>query len=385
MKVKVSVGELSDLCGQVSQSLDRLTHTALGHMYLRARKDGDKGWLYAFSTNLTTQALVKVPVEVEEPGEVLVQPDKINDFLISRDKEAEVTMTKGDTYLRLQCRRSRVDLPTMPKEAELANLVKTMPFQDKESFKLKGADLAEFVRRGMFCIPPDDHGQAGQVIGGMYFTSGPEGYEAYATDGCIATQIRVQADKGNDLKPFMLPLKTLHPLQRLIGKRREEEISMVPGPIGQYGMVSIFFRFGDAMFGSSLLHGQFPQLKSVVEGQTAEAFFTVNREELKAAVARCSAFATKTRTMHLELKKETLELKVRGEQEFIDSVAIEHEKEYDGQIKLAIAIDYLANIVSGSHAETLRVGVSGPLKPLVISDTSDPRVQSKYVVASVRI
>jgi DNA polymerase III sliding clamp (beta) subunit (PCNA family) len=385
VKLKVNVSNLTELCSQTSQTLDRQSHTPLGQVYLRAKKDQGSGWLFGYSNNLSAETLIKIPAEVEEEGEVLVHPARIIDFLMGRPKDDQINISLNDTRLRLQYKRSRADIAQSPETKHLSALLKKMPFGNKPAFTFKGADLAEFVRRGLFCIPQDDTGSSPHIVGGMYFTTWEDGYEAQATDGCIAAQIKVTAKKEGVMNNFMIPMASLEPLQRLVGKRRDEDIALVPGEAGSYGINTMYFRFGDVMFGTRLLHKQFPTLKATVDQAKAEVYFTVDREELKSALSRCSAFANRSRTLKIELKKDSLDLKVMGDEELQDSVQIADVTEPDSGLKMGVGLDYLMNIAGRSHAERLSFGMAGPLKPLIITDSSGEKVSSKYVMMGVKV
>jgi DNA polymerase III sliding clamp (beta) subunit (PCNA family) len=387
VKLKVNVGSLGEVCDQASLTLDRQASNPLGNMYLRAAKKEEEGFLYAYSNNLTAECMIKIPAEVEEEGEVLIHPARVKDFLMGRPKDAQVTLSSTEKKLRIQFGASHASIGLHVQPEIPANLMKALPFKEKPLFTVKGADLAEFVRRSMFCIPPDDNGQAGQIIGGMYFTADETGYEVQATDGAIAAQVKVVGEKGEGFVPFMLPLAALQPLSRIVAGRRSEDISLISGLTGQYGMSTIYFRFGDVMFGSRLLHGKFPGLKTIIDSVKPEFNFTVDRNELKNALTRCAAFlVSRSRVVKIEVKKESLDLKIGGDVDAIDDkVAITQLDGFEGSTKLAIGLDYLLNISNGSHATLLNVGASGGLKPLLVSDESDERVKSKYVLMQVKV
>lgn len=390
MKFKANIGAFVEACGQAKETIDKLSSNPLGNMYLRAAKKDDGDFLYCYSNNLTAQVLIKIPAEVEEEGKVLVHPGKIIDFLSLKPKEEQCSVVCDPEKGRLKVgyKRNNAQLGVMGKAAvaTLESQLNEIPFTTAPMLTVKGRELAEFVRRGMFCIPSDANGQTAAAVGGMFVTDSEDGYEAQATDGSIAAQIRIQSEGASKFGGFMIPLAAMAPMNRLVAKRRDEDIQVIPGAAGAYGVSGIFFKFGDIIFGTVVLHGKFPNLKQVVNGIQVKHLMTVNREAMRQALGCCAAFATKSRTVRMEIKKDSIDMKVQGDTEDVmESVDVAHANGFDATLKIAVGLDYLINIASGSKADTLELGLTGPLNPLTVEDKEDPSIQTKYVLMPVRV
>jgi DNA polymerase III sliding clamp (beta) subunit (PCNA family) len=94
----------------------------------------------------------------------------------------------------------------------------------------------------------------------------------------------------------------------------------------------------------------------------------------------------KSRAVKLELKKDRLELKSGNSKsdDIIDVVEIDHKKDPTESAKVVFHMDYLFNIVSGSTGEKITMGIKGPVDPIVITDDTDERIRSKYVLMPIK-
>jgi DNA polymerase III sliding clamp (beta) subunit (PCNA family) len=395
VKLKINVGELVEALSQASITTDRMSNMPIGNIYLRAsKKSTGDSFVYIYSSNLASETLIKLKADVEEEGHLLLDSTHILGGLSGRPKEDNVTLSliEEGKRLKVQYKTSRFHVGVPEGADTLYAMLQKIPFDAKPSFKVKGSDLSEFCRRGMFCIPKDDSGHSGQIMGGMYITDSDGGYAAHATDGAIAARIQVNAEKGIkgvNMGRFMLPLKSLPAVNRLLGRRREEQIDIVEGPKGQYGVSKMFFRTGDVIFGSQLLIGSLENLKGIIAEAKPKHQFEIDRAELKSALDRVASFADgKSRMMRLEIKEKTMTLKMATSgslSEIDDFVDIVHKDKFDGSLKLALNMDYLINIAGGSTGDKLGMGVTGPVNAIVLTDDSDERVNSKYVLMPVKV
>jgi DNA polymerase III sliding clamp (beta) subunit (PCNA family) len=395
VKLKVNIGMLAQALNDSSTTLDGLSQmpTANAQLDAKNRGEGDQ-WIYLYSTDLTSETLLKIPAQVESEGKCLFSPVQMLSGLSGHPTDGEVVISTTEDGLRLkvQYKSSRFHLGTADDTNKaVENCLSRMPTKISGTVTINAADFSEFCRRSMFCIPQDDNGQSRQVVGGMYMILNEDGsHEVQATDGSIAAQVRVTGEKSEGkLAPFMLPFKALGPVNRLMSRRRGEDIQIVPGLSGDGKEVNrIYFRSGDAIFGSRLLAGKFPNLKQVIDGAKADYVFEANREVLKSSLTRVSAFFEKgkSRAVKLELKKDRLELKSGNSKsdDIIDVVEIDHKKDPTESAKVVFHMDYLFNIVSGSTGEKITMGIKGPVDPIVITDDTDERIRSKYVLMPIK-
>jgi DNA polymerase III sliding clamp (beta) subunit (PCNA family) len=384
MKFKVNIGEFTEALAQASVTTDRLTSMPIGNVYVRAAKKDEKGYLYLYSTNLDSETVIKLEADVEEEGDTQFDPSQVLGGLVGRPKDDKIEVslpTEDKNRVKVQYGKSRFHLSAAVDEHKiLAGYLKKVPFQDKPSFTVKGSDLAEFVRRGSFCIPSKDTGNS-LLLGGMYFSDAETGYDAHATDGVIATRITVVAEKGK-LGKFMIPLKSLPAVARLLGKKKDEDIQLIFAPSTD----KLYFKAGDMIFGTRLLPSNLDSVRKTVESTKSTHVFNVSRQQLRSALERTSNFAgNDSRMLRMEIKKEAVELKMAHSlSENHDVVEIEHRGEFPGNIKIAVNMDYLLNITSSSSGDKLEIGITGPVNPLVVCDESDKKVQSKYVLMPMR-
>jgi DNA polymerase III sliding clamp (beta) subunit (PCNA family) len=212
VKLKAKIGDLLEAVTQVSATLDRKGEVS-GKMHIRA---SNKGCLYLYSTNMTAETLTKIPAEVEEEGQVLVDHHKIQDGLNGLNREAEVllSLTPSGGTLKGQSGKTKFSAPASAEVGEMASRIKALPFSEASTSKIPAGTLAEFLRRGMFCIPLDKTGQYASLAG-MKISDNGSGYEAMASDNAIACRIHVETKETGLGKGIVIPYASLGATEQL--------------------------------------------------------------------------------------------------------------------------------------------------------------------------
>jgi DNA polymerase III sliding clamp (beta) subunit (PCNA family) len=394
VKLKVNIGVLAEALRDSATTLDNMSQMPTASAQMEAKIKGpDDHWVYLYSTDLNSETFLKIPARIETEGKCLFSPTQMLSGMLGHPTDGEVTISlvEDGKRLKVQYKTSRFNLGVRDDTNNaVASCLSKMPTSVSGNVTIKGADFAEFCRRSMFCIPPDDNGQARQMVGGMYFVLNEDGtYEVQATDGSIAAQIKIAGEKvSSKILPFMLPLKALGPVSRLLSRRRGEDIQMVPGfSEDKKDLNKIYFRFGEAIFGSRLRAGKFPNLKQVIEGAKADFTFDVNRDALKDSLNRVSGFFEKgkSRAVKMEVKKDHIELRGRNStDDIVDVVEITHKAAVTDSAKVIFHMDYLFNIVSGSNGDNITIGMKGEVDPILVTDEADERVKSRYVLMPIK-
>lgn len=393
MKLRTTVGALLEAYQQVSPTLDRKGASA--NLYLNANEK--MGFLYLYSTNLLSETVTKIklsPDELELPGEVLVNPGKLNDGLTGLPKETPVSLqlTPTGNALKVQAGNVKFSLAANTGVKEIADRMRAIPARTAEaSLVIPASELGEFTKRSVFCIPNDQTGQRANLAA-LKLSTGIEVEEAIATDGSIAVHITStkKQSKGDGLGAtgLLIPAQALQPLSQLVAKRKGETVSIIRPASGN----KVFFRFADGThFGCLFMATNYPNLTPIIN-QSGEFTFDVPRELFKQTLARATSFLPSVSTkkiLELEIGTDALKVSANGDDALSDSVAITYNgKKPEASIKLGMNIDYLFNVTSSSHSEKLTFGFTNAERPLVVTDQTgedEEQINIKYVVSGVRL
>jgi DNA polymerase III sliding clamp (beta) subunit (PCNA family) len=284
--------------------------------------------------------------------------------------------------------RNRFQLPLYVDVKEPAAEVKLLPLKAERVSKIETRDLIDFIRRSSFCIAAGNVNQQ-FAMDVMMLNIGKTGFTASAFDGYSIARIFIPRPETVELGNLLLPQDTLGVLQKLMmGKDAVADIIYGDKlPNGEYR--EVFFRTEDSMIGVRLGQGTFPNIDKQLTSHKAEFCIAVVREELKNAVRRAASFVSD------DIQKRYVDLSVEGQAltlEAKDGVASDIDDQMDvttttgtiAKTKITVSIDYLANILSGLHEETLQMGFnSDPRKALTVLDGNDSQTQSQYALMPV--
>lgn len=388
MKLRTTVGTLFNTFALTSPTLDNKGSSS--NLYLNA--NDKSGFLYLYSTNLICETATKIRVEVEEGGEVLINPSKLEHGLAELPKDTPVSLSLsalGNTMI-VQASSVKFSLAANTGVKELGDKMRAIPFKEEPIAIIPAKELKEFASRAMFCIPNDQTGQRANLAA-MKLSITNEGEEAYATDGSIAVRLSSSSrlGKGKGLQDSLLvPAPALQALNSLVTKKNGETVSIIVTD----NKNKVYFRFADGThFGALTMATPFPNLKPVIDQETTFVF-DISRELFKKSLSRASFFvssATSKKTLELEFGSEKLDIKANGDDILSDNLPIIYKgKPPTSPIKLGMNIAHLLNITSSSQSKDLTIGFTGPTNPLTISDTDneeDDKINVKYVVMGVRL
>lgn len=408
MKFKCNVGSLLEGVNRVTSTVDTTAGKGAGKagsmtsakVYLWVCRDPQGNqFLYLYSTNVTAESVIKIDAEVEQVGETLLDPEQLRGGLAKRASEevafVELLDETGNTARAAKARRIRVKIgkssfhmPYDPAGTEsMKKKVEKIPFKVPASFKMPGADMSEFVRRGMFCIPHEDAGTTKFRMGGLNIVGKDDGYVAHATDGHVAARIKIKGDKRNALHSVIVPYKSLPALNQLIQRRKNEDIEIIEGIKSADGDPNkMFFKMGDSIFGTCLLNGKFPDVSTVIDAQRPDNWILVDRIGFRDALQRAAAFDRELGHVTMTLEGNVLSLRAKSEHgELDDALEVEKVSGPDKKVSVTVNLHYLISISSGSAGETLRMGINSIRgSAVVLEATTEENVDSKYAVMPIR-
>jgi len=389
VKLKMKLGALLASLDRVSKTVDKKGEAGSTCILMDANEKAQAVYLY--STNMVAEVYDKVSCEVETAGKSLIDPGQLRGCLAYRNSEDEleiafVTSGKGKTEVNRLCvtiGKDRFHLGyDLTGTDMLARRVEAVPTKTAASYTMSGRAMSACVRRGGFCIPDLGEAQNRFEMSGMHVVLTDDGYEAHATDGHIATRIRVKGEQGlKAMSGVLIPGKALSPLSGLIGG--EDEIQVIEGPRKQ------FYRIGkNTFFGTRLLEGRFPDVAAILAAHAPDFWIQVNREQVHRTLQRAGSLIASVkglRQVELEVRANSVIIRAKGlivdltEELPADNL----DMPADLVVVRTINLDYLLNIATTSSQEQLKLGVSENERRAIVVDDVDGDVESRYAMMPV--
>ena len=389
MKFKIKIGELVEQISQAAITTDpKSVDQPNSKVYLRAAQGKDVGVLYYYSTNQMTKTFIRSEAEIIEPGDVLIDAASLLGGLLGRDPDLTCEITvEPEVRTLVVIGRNRFNLKYYAAAERMAKEVDGLPFRVPAMGTIPGQLLGDLIKRSTFCIPSSSNGQQRFAMDVLHLKSTAGKWLGQATDGnIIALNYGPTPETpGTDIPSLLIAQEALNPLQKLLGKHKEEGIELVSAS-GNGPVQELFFRMKGVLFGCNLRTGKFPNISLVVEQQVPDFTTLVIREELKLALSRASNFVKEdSRCVKLTVNPGAA-MTVAAANDFsdiADAVDIEVVTGDLASMQTNLGIDYIANIVGVLTGEKATLGMSTTKGKAVIVSGETTTEDGKVLVGSV--
>jgi DNA polymerase III sliding clamp (beta) subunit (PCNA family) len=390
LKFKIKVGELVE---QIAQAAITVDPKSLGQpnskVYLRAAQGANQSVLYYYSTNQMAKTFIRSEVEILEPGETLIEANRLLGGLQGRDPELIAQLDVQPDKIVVSIGRNRFQLSNFPGVERMAKEVDALPFRKPSRGTIPASVMTEFIRRTTFCIPTSSNGQQRFAVDVLNLKTNGSLYEAQATDGNIVSINRARIEEGVEVNipNLLIPQEVLAPLQKLLGKHQSAAVELVSGDGSvdpSQPIQELFFRLKGVLFGCSLRSGKYPNLALLSEQHKPSFEITANRNELKGSLVRASNFVLDgTRYVQFVLD-ETNSLGVRAansedNSDIKDEVDCAVEFGEFKKMQITLTLDYIANVVATVPGDKVTLGFH-PDKQKAVVVRSETRSEDDQLI-----
>jgi hypothetical protein len=400
MKCKFKVGELREALQTATITMDRRAGSEYGYVYLGAKRNkaGGNQRMLLNSTDGIRRFLLKVAGEVEEPGDLVIDPIRLSTLLDKVGDEEMVTFTPDKIVNRtmVRCGSARVVLMSSGKPLAFDLAIKSFPAPDtKPTFLIESANLKSLLDRTQAFIYRKDGREAMKTL--MIRTIAG-GYEAFATNSeCIAKAQVVDANSsgldaaGLPVRLLEIPLGALAPLTKMLSRNKKETVQVVIVKSPEGKDAAAYFRAEQAFFGTNLVSSVQPAMDAIFKSQAMTMSVEIATDSLLTSISRSSPFCSETvagRLISIAVKDSILRLSAKDnygdfEEELVTTAPAA------GTGDTSFRVDFLSAALRSSETPTvlLKMGTSGgaanprPSAMLVSGDTSG----STYVIGCVQI
>ncbi len=335
-------------------------------------------------------AVVYTEGAVTLPGKKLLEVvSKLSNDLVSfqvNPENQETTVT---------CQKSKFSLSGLP-ASDFPKLAET---KSSEGFLMPTEILRRSITQTSFAAASYD---AGSIMGGVYLLVNNGVFEATATDSSrlahrreelsVAAPVARKTDSDKETesenKAGTATMEKPHELKAIVPARACTELLKIFDSKEAGARVRIAVLDGQISFESEthfvcsrLIGGEYPRYHELFPTDFSY-LAQFKREELLQAVERVAVMSDE-RTNLIKLHFEAEMVQVSSNTPDVGKAQEEVACQFEGQVlDIAVNVRYVLDVLQKLNSETLRLEMTGPLKPLIFKGESDDNY--KYLLMPVQ-
>ena len=296
----------------------------------------------------------KIPVVTIEKGSAIVFCDKFMSILASiPDGEAEFSLQEKDAVVKSLMAKIKYKLKCMSTD-EYPYFVSV---DGKSFFSVPAKDFKEMVKKTSFAVSVET---TRHFMAGVFFEKKDNKLVLVATDGRRLSLSAKEVPGMIDFTSVIVPPKVLN---IVIGKLSDE--GSVDIAIAEK---TIFFKFGNCLFSTNLIDGQFPNYNRVIpDSHTGE--FVIPKKEIDKALKHISVMTDKVQKILLGVNSGVCSVSSVSEE--FGEAKEEIDCQYTGdEFTFAINSKYLADFLKVAQDEDITFEFTDELKAVVLKQKS---------------
>ena len=335
----------------------RSTIQLLGGILLEAKE----GSVRLSATDMEISIQTTAAAEVKDEGRVVIPARIFNDVVRSLPGgELALAHDRSEGVVRLSARENEYrirayaaeDFPHLPK------------FDEAAAFKMSGEALVETVEKVSRSYSRDE---TRPVLTGILISFEESRVRMVTTDSYrLSIKETELATTFDGSREAIIPARAMQEVGRIYASSEEEQVDVV------LSENQALFRIGDALFGTRLIEGNFPEYKRLLPN-AFEREISVRREDLIDTLRRVNLFAqrqTPPVPVTLDFSEGAVEVTVRNGEvgEAREKLPAGSEDEFH----ISFNPTYLLDGVSAVDSENVLFRLNESLKPgLVVPGSSD--------------
>ena len=296
----------------------------------------------------------KIPVETVEKGSALVFCDKFMSILASiPDGEAEFSLQEKDAVVKSKVAKIKYKLKSM-----LTDIYPDFVSVDEKSFfSVSARDFKEMVKKTSFAVSVDT---VRYFMTGVFFEKKDNKLVLVATDGKRLSFSAKEVPGLVDFTSVIVPPKVLNIVIEKLSDEGSVDIAIAEK--------TIFFKFGNCLFSTNLIDGQYPNYNRVIPAShTGE--FVIPKKEIDKALKHISVMTDKVQKILLSVNSGVCSVSSVSEE--FGEAKEEIDCQYTGEeFTFAINCKYLADFLKVALDEDITFEFTDELKAVVLKQKS---------------
>lgn len=269
-----------------------------------------------------------IPIDIQEEGRTIIYCDKFMS-IISSLPPGEIEFSQEDIVVTIKPTTKRVKFQLKSQASDKFPEIgssENVPF-----FEFSSKDFKEMIKNTVFAVSDDKNRF---FMTGVYFEKKDDVLKMVATDGRRLSCVNKNAINVPDFQSAIIPIKILNCILKNAPDEGNLNIAVVEK--------SIFIKFGNSEFSSTLIDGQFPNYEKVIPNNLTKSFM-VNKVDLESALKRTTIMVDK-KVSRIIFKISSGVLKLISPESEIGTADEEIPCRYDGKdISMALNFNYITD------------------------------------------
>lgn len=348
MKLRAERAEFAEAVSWATRTVgSRVSLPALSGVLLEA---GD-GRLFCRATDLEVSAEISIPVQIEQPGRVLL-PGRLLAQLVARFPDAPVELTAEADQVEITCGRATFHVRGMQVE-DFPTLAS--PSDDAAQGRIRADAFSRLVTQVARAAATDE---GRPVLTGVQLEAADGTLTAAATDGYRLAVRSVTFDEAVEGEA-LVPARSLQE-----AAKAATEVGGSVTVVLEEGQAS--FLFGDRRLTTKLIEGSFPNYRALLP-DAHETSVVVDRTSLVEALQRVAivAMGQANTPVSLTFGDGSVDLQAKNQEMGDAAEALPAEIEGDG-LTIAFNPAFLLAGLEATGTEQIRVELRDGLKPAVL-------------------
>lgn len=350
MKFVISQNKLIEVLGKVSGPVSSKQNFPILNCVLI---EGAQNKIKFTTTNLDSSVITYLETPVEEEGKTAVPFKKLISIIRELPKQ-EITIEKLKENLCIRCEKIEFKINCMEPDdfPQISEEIK------ENLITLSSSDLLEMIKMTSFCVGGEE---LNYILSGILFEIIEDKINLVATDGKRLSFIQkklpsTQPEIATKLS-FILPIKAIHEVQKLIKEKNEVFLFIKDGNIG--------IDCRDTLFFTKTIEGEFPNYSQYIPPPT-ENRLTIRRSQFLAALKRAQLLSTPDyQGVRLELRKNEVIISKATPQ--LGELKESLEATYTGApLQISFNPVYLIDVLKNIDEEIITFEIYGEDKPAVL-------------------
>ena len=340
----------------------------LAGIYLNA----NDRYLEMQANNFSSAVIVKIPVNTEVSGEVVVVGKKFLDFI--RNIPSETINFFGEdaaSTFSLEADGAKAEFLTLP----VMDFPKVKEPETDKSFKIRAIALKELIRSTAFATSKNDERP---VFRGCLFELSGDKVTVVATDTYRIAICNGIVRENYEDGSFIVPADILRGVVSYIDPSDVENYIEI-----KYSSRQVTFRFNNVYLTARQIEGEFPPYDHLLDDRDRTAIVEVNKVELRTAIEFVAPMAkeTENNAVRFDVMADCMNISADSTESGTASQTIETNMEGD-RLQIAFNIDYFIDAMRTMDSQRMTLEFKDPNRTVAIREVG--RENFVYLVTPVR-